>query len=226
MARNPGASESSEIPNLPAGPANDNNTTNPTSEADAKINDRFTTHWCGPCHPAALEYAASHNISYRQPIHSFSTGPGHPRRFMTFGGGGGIDLNALRAANLAHDEEFRQRARVDTEFHTCTSLTSIQLCEDVSRLQEELVVLGFHNLACSNGCPTKAFWRRNIDWTALKIPQLEELLKLVDELEQLVLDEKKPNWDWETGIEAQMKLGGEMYATFVRTRKPPSMRGV
>ncbi|KAL5323893.1 hypothetical protein ACEPPN_008435 [Leptodophora sp. 'Broadleaf-Isolate-01'] len=234
MAENPRSPENPENPNASATLATSTNATNLPSPADEEINDRFTTHWSGPFHPDALEYAASHNISYDflgQQIRSFRSGPEHPGGFMMLGGGGGTDLNALRTANLAHDEEFRQRARVDTDLHTGTAIvtfswrtvtrgaklrTSVQHRQDYGDgrdyHKEQLKILRLIDEACPDADPKKAVWGRRIEWTVLRISQLEEMLKLVDELEQLALDEAKPDWDWETGIDAQLKVRERQHA--------------
>ena len=52
----------------------------------------------------------------------------------------------------------------------------------------------------------KASLQSRLDWALHRLTQIEPMLKMIDELEQLVLDEAKPDWDWKAGIEAQLEI--------------------
>ena len=45
-----------------------------------------------------------------------------------------------------------------------------------------------------------------LDWALHRITHIESMLKMIDELEHLVLDEASPDWDWKVGVEAQLEI--------------------
>ncbi|KAE8450769.1 hypothetical protein EG329_005682 [Mollisiaceae sp. DMI_Dod_QoI] len=196
--------------------------------ASSTPEDRFTTHWGDPYHDQqALEYAARKGISYFG-NQSFvlkigsQTGAFVPTYFNSINGP--FDSDAYQAANRASDAEIQARHQADPERATGTSIVEdgwdkatrgckLRTSDHHRATYEEDVASGtlrqeeYGERARQDPDDADTFIKL-LGWKS-SIVVNQKMLDMVDRLEQLVVEETQPGWNWRTGIEAQMRIRRE-----------------
>ncbi|KUJ10172.1 uncharacterized protein LY89DRAFT_271536 [Mollisia scopiformis] len=183
------------------------------------IEDQYTTVWADPIDRLALPYAWRKGIRFwtgNRRCYKITSGPIDEYLII---GGGYVDYAALEQANRAHDQENRDRARLDMHLHTGTSIHEngwsysprgeklrmslyhkLMYEARLEEVQRRMVVLkaelkGKHDA-----------WKR----VALKgfeedVPRLQSMLRMVARLNAMLL-ETNAGWNWKVAIPAQKML--------------------
>jgi hypothetical protein len=142
---------------------------------------------------------------------------------MTGGlGGGGTDMIKLQNENQAHDDEIRAEHARDIDITTGTTDAAVcgwdlatrgqklrscaksrALC--TTKQDEQQVKKNQLENALQNN-PTSTGTIKQLENVNNNIENILQMGILNNRLEQLVLDKAKQDWDWKTGIPAQIEI--------------------
>ncbi|KAH7407274.1 S-adenosyl-L-methionine-dependent methyltransferase [Cadophora sp. MPI-SDFR-AT-0126] len=180
-------------------------------DSDVLMNGIKFTNKFRPQYPQAIEDAQKkHDISYNLQGHpgapDVQPASGLPSGILS-GNFGDTDLAALGDPNLAGDEENRQGAVLDAESHTNPAFANgfAMVCRKDGQECRQVVELNKTLIAkCSEAeAEKKAKLQFRTDWALRLISQIAEMLKTIDELDQMISNEGKPGWDRPAGFEAE-----------------------
>lgn len=197
---------------------------NPVDGSSKPPQDRFTTLWTGVTDDRAIKYAAKHGNSWGLGrMHVIGDDPGSPLGF-SWKTSGWFNEDAFRAANKASDTEIRNRHQADTELDTGTTECP-DSWEDATR-GEKLRYLARQTaqLEPSNKYLEEEMFnvKAEVEEEPFNMPDFfdsvklaatlsvgKKLLEIFEHLNQLVVEEASPGWDWKAGLEEQMEFMGK-----------------
>jgi hypothetical protein len=138
------------------------------------------------------------------------------------GGGGGIDIIKLQNENWAHDDEIRAEHARDIEITTGTTDAAVcgwdlatrgqklrscaknrALCT-TKQAEQQVKKTQLQNALQNN--PKSAKTTNQLKNVNANLANILKMDSLNNQLEQMVLDEAKQDWDWKTGIPAQIDV--------------------
>ncbi|KAE8444961.1 hypothetical protein EG329_014088 [Mollisiaceae sp. DMI_Dod_QoI] len=203
------------------------------SSPDDEVEDRFTTYWGGEFDQDALAYAARMGISYQS--HGglvIPTGIGYA---VVSDLESSFDWRAFRAANRASDDEERARHAADPNGDTGHSLVGpiwanstrgekmrtnhlhiLKYQKQLEEVEKRIKVLKNELATAVDEDGEK---RKELEGFESDVGLLEEMLKLTQDLEDLVYDETKDGWDWAEGLAKQKAVREEQNDVYQRFSK-------